>query len=71
MATICAGRCFLSEIDSLPYALYTYGSPRVGDKRFVNFVELNHARWVNNNDIVTRVDGVSAFRSGNVSRPKR
>lgn len=55
MATICAGRCFLSEIDSLPYALYTYGSPRVGDKRFVNFVELNHTRWVNNNDIVTRV----------------
>ena len=55
MATICAGRCFLSEIDSLPYALFTYGSPRVGDKRFVNFVELNHTRWVNNNDIVTRV----------------
>jgi triacylglycerol lipase len=58
MATICAGRCFLSEIDSLPYALYTYGSPRVGDKRFVNFVELNHTRWVNNNDIVTRVPPV-------------
>lgn len=55
MATICAGRCFLSEIKSLPYALFTYGSPRVGDKRFVNFVELNHTRWVNNNDIVTRV----------------
>jgi triacylglycerol lipase len=55
MATICAGRCFLSEIDSLPYALFTYGSPRVGDRRFVNFVELNHTRWVNNNDIVTRV----------------
>ncbi len=55
MATICAGRCFLSEIDSLPYALFTFGSPRVGDKRFVNFVELNHTRWVNNNDIVTRL----------------
>lgn len=55
MAMICAGRCFLSDIESLPYALYTYGSPRVGDKRFVNFVELNHTRWVNNNDIVTRV----------------
>lgn len=58
MATICAGRCFLSEIDSLPYALFTYGSPRVGDRRFVNFVELNHTRWVNNNDIVTRVPPV-------------
>ena len=42
MATICAGRCFLSEIESLPYAVFTYGSPRVGDRRFVNFVELNH-----------------------------
>lgn len=55
MATICAGRCFLSEIPSMPQALYTYGSPRVGDKRFVNFIELDHSRWVNNNDIVTRV----------------
>ena len=58
MATICAGRCFLSEIESLPYAVFTYGSPRVGDRRFVNFVELNHTRWVNNNDIVTRVPPV-------------
>lgn len=55
MATICAGRCYLSEIPSMPKALYTYGSPRVGDKRFVNFIELDHSRWVNNNDIVTRV----------------
>lgn len=55
MATICAGRCFLSEIESMPQALFTYGSPRVGDKRFVNFVELDHSRWVNNNDIVARV----------------
>ena len=39
----------------MPKALFTYGSPRVGDKRFVNFVELDHARWVNNNDLVTRV----------------
>lgn len=58
MATICAGRCFLSEIESMPQALFTYGSPRVGDKRFVNFVELDHDRWVNNNDIVTRVPPV-------------
>ena len=55
MATICAGRCHLSEIESMPEALFTYGSPRVGDKRFVNFVELDHRRWVNNNDMVTRV----------------
>lgn len=55
MATICAGRCYLSEIESMPRALFTYGSPRVGDKRFINFVELDHSRWVNNNDLVTRV----------------
>ena len=55
MATICAGRCYLSEIKSTPRALFTYGSPRVGDKQFVNFVKLDHSRWVNNNDIVRRV----------------
>jgi len=54
MATICAERCYLSKIDSMPQALFTYASPRVGDKRFVNFVKLDHSRWVNNNDIVTR-----------------
>ncbi|MCA9048086.1 MAG: lipase family protein [Planctomycetaceae bacterium] len=55
MATICAGRCYYSEIQSMPRALYTFGSPRVGDKQFVNYVKLDHTRWVNNNDIVTRV----------------
>ncbi|MDA8745369.1 lipase family protein [Rubripirellula amarantea] len=55
MATICAGRCFLSHIDSAPEQLYTYGSPRVGNNRYVNFVKLDHFRYVNNNDIVTRV----------------
>ena len=55
MATICAGRCFLSHIESMPAGLFTYGSPRVGDKRYVNYCDINHIRWVNNNDIVTRV----------------
>ncbi len=55
MATICAGRCFLSHIASNPEQLYTYGSPRVGDKRYVNFVSLDHYRYVNNNDVVARV----------------
>lgn len=54
MATICAGRCFLSHIKSNPNGLFTYGSPRVGDKRYINFVNLDHYRFVNNNDIVTR-----------------
>ncbi|MCD0460135.1 lipase family protein [Roseiconus lacunae] len=55
MATICAGRCFLSHISSNPAELFTYGSPRVGDKRYINYVTLDHYRFVNNNDIVTRV----------------
>lgn len=58
MATICAGRCFLSHIKSNPQALFTYGSPRVGDKRYINFVKLDHFRFVNNNDVVTRVPPV-------------
>lgn len=55
MATICAGRCKLSEIPSNPEGLYTFGSPRVGNNRFINFVRLRHYRFVNNNDIVCRV----------------
>ena len=55
MATICASRCKLSYIKSNPRALYTYGSPRVGNRRYVTYVEFEAYRWVNNNDIVTRV----------------
>jgi triacylglycerol lipase len=55
MATICAGRCKLAEIPSNPTALFTYGSPRVGSDRYINFVDIQHFRWVNNNDIVCRV----------------
>ena len=55
MATICAGRCLLSHIRTEPSGLFTYGSPRVGDKRYVNYTNIPHYRWVNNNDIVARV----------------
>lgn len=55
MATICAGRCKLAEIPCNPEAVFSYGSPRVGNRRYINFVTLKHYRWVNNNDIVTRV----------------
>ena len=55
MATICAGRCLLSHIRSEPSGLYTFGSPRVGDKRYVNYTQIPHYRWVNNNDVVVRV----------------
>jgi triacylglycerol lipase len=55
MATICAVRCQVSKISSNPAGLFTYGSPRVGDRAYVNYCRLVHFRWVNNNDIVTRV----------------
>ncbi|WP_182870097.1 lipase family protein [Rhodopirellula sp. JC639] len=55
MATICAGRCHLSHIPSDPVELFTFGSPRVGNRRYINFVKLDHYRFVHNNDIVTRV----------------
>lgn len=55
MATICAGRCMLSKAHTNPTALYTFGSPRVGNRRYVNFAPITHYRWVNNNDIVCRV----------------
>ncbi len=55
MATICAGRCKLAEIPSNPTGLFTFGSPRVGTTRYINYVKIPHYRWVNNNDIVVRV----------------
>ena len=55
MTAICAGRCKLSHIATTPQAVYTYGAPRVGNKRYVNYVRLEYYRWVNNNDIVPRV----------------
>ncbi|TWT95957.1 Lipase (class 3) [Botrimarina colliarenosi] len=55
MTAICAGRCYLSHIKSTPEAVYTFGSPRVGNRAYVNHVELAYYRWVNNNDIVPRV----------------
>jgi triacylglycerol lipase len=55
MATISAGRCFLAHIPAVPHAIYTFGAPRVGTKRYINNVDVDLTRWVNNNDIVPRV----------------
>ena len=55
MATICASRANLSHIPKETEELYSYGSPRVGCGRYINHVQFPHFRWVNNNDIVTRV----------------
>ena len=55
MATICAYRCKRSSLTADPRELHTFGSPRVGNKRYIRHAPLEHYRWVNNNDIVTRV----------------
>lgn len=55
MAAICASRCKVSSIPSDPAGLFTFGAPRIGDRRYVNYVRLNYYRWVNNNDVVPRV----------------
>jgi len=54
MASICAGRCLLAHIDTQPEQVHTFGSPRVGTKRYINHAKVDYYRWVNNNDIVTR-----------------
>lgn len=59
MATICASRCKVAESFPDPIGLFTYGSPRVGNKKYVSYSRINHCRWVNNNDLVTRVPPAS------------
>lgn len=55
MATIMASRCHYHQEIPNPEELYTYGSPRVGWKKYVVHIGVQHHRWVNNNDIVTTV----------------
>lgn len=55
MATIMASRCELEKDMPAVSALFTYGSPRVGNGRFVRHLQVEHHRFVRNNDIVTRV----------------
>tara|TARA_Y100000310_G_C20556478_1_gene750805 strand:- start:184 stop:948 length:765 start_codon:yes stop_codon:yes gene_type:complete len=53
MATIVAARLNMEnfEIDGL----YTYGSPRVGNDKFRDSLEVQHYRFVNNSDDVTKI----------------
>jgi triacylglycerol lipase len=55
MATICAYRCKTSSIVRDPQELHTFGSPRVGCRRYIRHADVTHFRWVHNNDVVTRV----------------
>jgi triacylglycerol lipase len=52
MATIATSRF---EEDMKVEQLTTFGSPRVGTRKFVKNIETKHMRFVNNNDIVTKV----------------
>lgn len=56
MATICASRLMLTHHENLQ-CLYTFGSPRVGCKEFVDSLKLKHYRFVNNNDLITSLPG--------------
>lgn len=55
MAAVCAVRCKLSTILSTPYAIFSYGAPRVGNRPYTSVLNVKHYRWVNNNDIVPRI----------------
>lgn len=57
MATLMARRCVLQGDLPTPQALFTYGSPRVGNRTYVNEfnTRLIHHRWVNDGDIVTKI----------------
>ncbi|MEY3786555.1 MAG: hypothetical protein RLZ75_762 [Pseudomonadota bacterium] len=58
LATLCAARLSLDEHKPIN-GLYTFGQPRVGDRQYSREIdnELKHRyfRFVNNNDIVTRL----------------
>ena len=55
MATIMASRCMHEPELMNPECLFTFGSPRVGWRKYVKSLGVDHHRFVNNNDIVTRV----------------
>ena len=55
MTTIMASRCEHDTQMPTIEEIYTFGSPRVGWPKYVKSLACKHHRWVNNNDIVTRV----------------
>lgn len=55
MTTLCAARCHHHAPTVQIGGIFTYGSPRVGFREFVNNLKVKHWRWVNNADVVTKV----------------
>lgn len=65
IATIVAARCKLSVNMNDPIELHTFGSPRVGCRRYARHAAVKHFRWVHNNDIVTRLPAIwMGYRHG-------
>lgn len=60
LATLCANR-LSKDFKVTNISLYTFGSPRVGDKRWASNFIVPAYRFVNNNDIVTTVPGDVLF----------
>ena len=56
MATLMVRRCVFDKELPTPVALFTYGSPRVGNREYINEFnnKVTHHRWVNDGDIVTK-----------------
>lgn len=57
MATLMARRFVLDPINHPVEGLFTFGSPRVGDRTYIDTFndKVTHHRWVNEGDIVTKV----------------
>ena len=57
MATLMARRFVLDPVSHSVEAVFTYGSPRVGNRSYINHFnnKVTHHRWVNDGDIVTKV----------------
>jgi len=58
MATLAAVRTARLPFFPKVCGLYTYGSPKVGNKKYIDLIKdlaIPHCRWVNNVDIVTKV----------------
>jgi len=57
MATLMAKRFATEPVSHPVEALFTYGSPRVGNRSYINTFneKVVHHRWVNDGDIVTKV----------------
>ena len=60
LATLCANR-LSKDFKVTNISLYTFGSPRVGDKRWASNFIVPTYRFVNNNDIVPSVPGDILF----------